>query len=287
MVLAMSIEKSPLQFAIGARLAASLSRRELSRVARSASSSATMSGQSSRRTSSPRQRAGCTRPSVAACSAWRPISVALAARATTVDARRRRSGDRAPRGARGSGACGPSRAPPRRASPPRNARARARASAAARLAARARRHLLALGRVPADRRVDHGASSCAHDAAHDREIALRHRARVRTVGRGARARAACARSPSRPRCRDRADARCPAARASWPGSGPQRCSSAFTSVPCQRPGAGMHDHARRLVDRRSARRPRRARRAADASGSATSARRRHLDRDRDRPARTR
>ena len=78
--------------------------------------------------------------------------------------------------------------------------------------ARAARHLLAVPRIAADRRVRSSAPACGvpHTSA---TYSLLDFAIVKLPRERAMRAIVLARSPSRPTCRDRADARCPAARA--------------------------------------------------------------------------
>ena len=156
-------------------------------------------------------------------------------------------------------ACGCARAAGPRRRRPRRPRSCERA---ARPRLRAHRHPLAVDGVAADRQRRSSPAARARDAEHERQVLLLDRARRRT---GARARGG-SRRPWRPpagrRCRGRGGARCPgAARRRSPERSRTWCSSALTSVPPARAGAGVDDEAGRLVDHEQRARPR-GRRAA-------------------------
>ncbi len=185
--------------------------------------------------------------SSAACSAWRPISAGSSCARVAVDRVAERSDGRARRGARGSDACAPSRVPPRRASRARSARARERASRPARPArVRVDIFLRSIAWRPIGASIDERVAP-QRRRARRRDSASRPCA-PRTGARDARARPSCARSPSRPTCRDRAGARCPGRAASCAGQRPPAVQQRVHERPLPAPRRRMHDHARRLVD---------------------------------------
>ena len=162
-------------------------------------------------------------------------------------ANRRRSDGRWRSGGRGSDACGRCESP-RRASVSDAAEmfgaddARDRFAAAA----RARRHLLAIRRVAPDRRVD-PASGLHLAPRRARCIPSRPRGRG-TAARAPRAPRRSSQRPSGPRCRDRADARCPAASRRRCRSDRHVMEQRVHERAARVAGRRMHDHARRLVD---------------------------------------
>ena len=185
---------------------------------------------------------GCASASSAACSAWRgklragPRAGALGLRSRR--AHRRAPDDPSPRGARGSGACAPSRAPVEEARERRSARARCSACAP-RAASELRIDMrLALVRVAADRPLERSRGCCAaHRARSPRSLSGLAGRGTRATAPAARARGA--RPAGRPTCPCRAGARCPGRSAerscgTRAGDGGARSPT----VPRHAPGAG-------------------------------------------------